>query len=799
MKNDAEASAAILNMDFNKIIEQSPIAFYTCDNRGLITYYNSAAVLLWGRKPNLGKDFWCGAYEIHYPDGTPMSLEEHPAVKAIKTGGFTEKVEVRISRPDGSYKNLIVFPQLQLDENKELAGAAFTLIETSQKETEHIRQATLSTIVESSDDAIVSKDLNGIITSWNAGAKRIFGYSEVEIVGKSITTIIPKNRLHEEEEILKNIRSGRRVDHMETIRIDKWGKKIPISVTVSPIKNALGEVVGASKVARNISDKLRGEEKQAMLSAIVESSDDAIISKNLNGIIMSWNRGAEKIFGYSEDEAVGRSIKMLIPEERLSEEDVILNKIRKGEKVDHFETVRRHKSGKRISISITVSPIKDSRGNIIGASKVARDITLQVQSQEALERYTHNLEILNSIGKSISENLDYKDILQRVTDITTKLSGAAFGAFFYNSMEEDKNNFKLFTISGAPVNAVEDLDLSPNNSMFLPTFKNKQVIRMNNLHHHDLGEENFSLRKFLKVPFEVISYMAIPVVAKSGEVMGALIYGHPEEGKFKVEHEQLVINIAAQAAISLDNSRLFEQVKSLSDKKDEFIALASHELKTPLTTIKGYLQVLSKHELDKTKGMFVNRALYQVEKLNTLVENILNMSRIEKGRLEFNLEVFDLRKMLQDTVDTFQWSAETHKVIASLGEIRAYIQGDKQRIEQAVLNFLTNAIKYSPRADTVYLNLSISNEEVRVSVKDEGIGLTPGQQEQLFTRFYRAEDTKGINGLGLGLYLTKQIIDRHNGSIDVSSVYGKGSEFSFTLPLIKKEIENRKAVLRSSS
>ncbi|HSI68690.1 MAG TPA: PAS domain S-box protein, partial [Gillisia sp.] len=660
MEYNTEPSPGIPTADLEHLLNNAPVAFYICNGEGVITYFNNAAAQLWGRKPVEGKDHWCGAWKMFFPDGTPMEFEDSPAAKAIKSGRHPVETEVRIARPDGTYKNILVLPQVRHDNSGKVYEAAFTLVDISRTDADQIKQATLSAIVESSDDAIVSKDLNGIITSWNAGAERIFGYTEAEILGRSITCLIPEDRLQEEKEILRTIRNGWRVDHIETIRIDKNGREIPISVTVSPVKNALGEVVGASKVARNISDRLKVEEKQAMLSAIVESSDDAIISKNLDGIIMSWNPGAEAIFGYSEAEIVGKPVTMLIPEERLQEEKVILDKIRKDEKLDHFVTERKRKSGENITVSITVSPIKDGRGNVIGASKVARDITSHVQAQEILAKYTRSLEVLNTVGKSITENLDLKGILQRVTDVTTNLTGAAFGAFFYNTVDEEGKGFRLFTLSGLPKSAAEGLGMPRHTEMFLPTFVDKKVVRLDDIHNHSAYGKNAPHAGLPKGHFNVTSYMAIPVVSKTGDVIGGLLYGHPEKGKFTEEHEQLVLNIAAQAAVSLDNSRLFEQVKSLSDKKDEFIALASHELKTPLTTIKGYLQVLSKQEADLTRGLFVKKALNQVEKLNTLVEDILNMSRIENGRLEFNLEVFDLKEMLEDIIETFSYSVQTH-------------------------------------------------------------------------------------------------------------------------------------------
>ena len=770
-------------MNFRQMFDDSALAYYSCDAAGKITYYNKSAALLWGRNPVIDKELWCGSWKTFYPDGTIMPPEESPAAKTLKTGHQVEKNEMRIQCPDGSFKTLLVFPQLQLNEKKEVIGALVTLVDITAQQRDYIKQSTLSAIVQSSDDAIVSKNLEGMITSWNSGAERIFGYTEKEALGKSITMIIPKDRLSEETHILSNIRAGNRIDHIETIRLDKYGREIPISVTVSPLKDSFGNVIGASKVARDIRDKLQVEEKQAMLSAIVESSDDAIVSKDLNGIIMSWNRGAEEIFGYREEEVIGKSITILIPKERLQEEDHILSKIISGNKIDHFETKRKRKSGEEIPVSITVSPIKDSRGRIIGASKVARDISAQVESQVAMERYIKNLETLNTVGKSISEKLEVEGILQRVTDATTNFTGAAYGAFFYNNINDKKGDFRLFSLSGISKKTFDEMHKLPHSALFEPTFVNKQVVRINDIskYYGDEEIESGSATRLKNPPMR--SYMSVPVISKSGTVIGGLQFGHPDADAFTAEHELMVVNIASQAAVSLDNSKLFEQVKTLSAKKDEFIALASHELKTPLTTIKGYLQILSKKEQDEMSNLFLGKSLNQVDKLNALVEDLLNMSRIESGQLNFKVEEFDLKEMLQDIIGTFSYSSQTHRILESLGDAPVIIRGDQQRIEQVILNLLTNAVKYSPGADKVYVHLDVTGPNATIRVKDEGIGLTESQKNQLFTRFYRAEGTEGISGLGLGLYLTKQIIDRHKGIIGVNSDYGKGSEFYFSLPM----------------
>ncbi|WP_303831624.1 PAS domain-containing hybrid sensor histidine kinase/response regulator [Asticcacaulis taihuensis] len=242
----------------------------------------------------------------------------------------------------------------------------------------------LAAIIDSSDDAIVAKTLDGIITAWNRSAERIFGFSAGEAVGQHISLIIPEDRLDEEYIILGKVKAGHRVDHFETIRRAKDGTLIDITLTVSPILADDGRIIGASKVARDIRTAKSAERLSAYLAAIIESSDDAIVSKNLDGMITSWNPSAERIFGYSAEEAIGKHISLIIPQDMIDEEYAILGRVKAGERVDHFETIRRAKNGDLLNISLTVSPIRDGAGRIVGASKVARNITEQKRTIQAL-------------------------------------------------------------------------------------------------------------------------------------------------------------------------------------------------------------------------------------------------------------------------------------------------------------------------------------------------------------------------------------------------------------------------------
>ena len=235
--------------------------------------------------------------------------------------------------------------------------------------------ARLAAVVASSDDAIISKNLRGIITSWNKGAEELFGYVEDEVLGRSVTLLIPDDRAEEEPEILKRLARGETIDHLETIRRHKSGRLLDVSLSIAPLYNDDGFVVGASKTARDTTRQHQTEIDLARLAAIIESSSDAIISKDLNGIIQSWNPGAQQIFGYTAEEVIGQPVTILMPQDRVDEEPGILGRIRRGEKVNHYETVRQHKDGTLIDISLNVSPVYDAHGKVVGASKIARDIT----------------------------------------------------------------------------------------------------------------------------------------------------------------------------------------------------------------------------------------------------------------------------------------------------------------------------------------------------------------------------------------------------------------------------------------
>jgi PAS domain S-box-containing protein len=244
----------------------------------------------------------------------------------------------------------------------------------------------LTAIIESSEDAIISADAQGRIQSWNPAAVRMFGYAPGEVIGKPATWFIPSERRAEEEALLNRIRSGERIENYEAQRLRKDGTLVEVSVSMSAIKSFAGGIVGASMILRDITQAKRMENADSLLAAIVESSDDAIVSKNLDGFITSWNQGAVRMFGYLPEEVIGKSILLLIPAELHQEEARILSQLRAGKRIEHYETTRVRKDGSLVDVSLTISPVRNAKGQIIGASKIARDVSQRKRSEEALRR-----------------------------------------------------------------------------------------------------------------------------------------------------------------------------------------------------------------------------------------------------------------------------------------------------------------------------------------------------------------------------------------------------------------------------
>ncbi|HZS11549.1 MAG TPA: PAS domain S-box protein [Nitrospirales bacterium] len=374
------------------VINSLPAAVYTTDAYGRITSFNHAAVTFSGRVPQLGTDSWCVSWKLYRPDGTPLPHEECPMAIALKEGRPIRGAEAIAERPDGTRVHFEPYPTPLFDRTGKLLGAVNMLVDITQrkKAEDAVRRAEqeLRDFVEQASVGMHWVGSDGIILWANQAELDMLGYAHDAYVGHHIA------EFHADQQVIEDIL--RRLAHGEALqgypaRLRRNDGSIRDVLLNSNVLWDGGRFVHTRCFTFDITDRKRAEEANLRLAAIVESSDDAIIGTDLNSIIVSWNKGAERLYGYSAPEAIGRSVTMLFPPDSRDDETALMSRILLGQKIEHYETVRRRKDGRLLDISLTVSPITDSSGNVIGASKIARDITPRKQADEALRKSEQRL------------------------------------------------------------------------------------------------------------------------------------------------------------------------------------------------------------------------------------------------------------------------------------------------------------------------------------------------------------------------------------------------------------------------
>ena len=536
-----------------------------------------------------------------------------------------------------------------------------------------------------------------------------------------------------------------------------------------------------------------------VLNEIFNNAPCGLHSLDKNGMYIAINNTELEWLGYSYDEIVNKKkFTDLCPaSSREKFRRLFPEFIRTGSVKDvEFEMIK--KDGTILPVLINSKANYDVSGEFINTNTFVLNLTEVRIAEQQIQSKTRSLEILNSIGKSISEQLDLQTIIQNVTDATTKLTNAEFGAFFYNVINEQGETLMLYSLSGASREEFEKFGLPRNTELFHPTFTGEAVVRVDDITKDPRYGKNSPYHGMPDGHLPVVSYLAVPVISKSGNVIGGLFFGHSKKGVFTKEAEEMVTGVASQAAIAIDHAKLFEDLKKANEenkkllglareldiKKNEFISMASHELKTPLTSIKGYIQLLE--TLLRKRGdeahKYVAKTEKSIDRLQQLIEDLLDVSKIESGRLHFNMHNFNFSETLAEAIEEIHYTASTHWIITE-GEPHAIIHGDSNRILQVLINLLSNAIKYSPEADKIEIQTMKSDKELTISIKDFGIGISSEHHSKIFERFHRVSDASHFTGMGIGLYISHEIIKRHNGNIWVESKPGKGSTFYFTLPI----------------
>jgi PAS domain S-box-containing protein len=663
-------------------------------------------------------------------------------------------------------------------------------------------QLHLAAIVESSDDAIISKSLESIITSWNKGAEQIFGYTASEVVGRPITILIPPDRHYEEDQIIAQLKQGNRIEHYETVRMRKDGKEINISLTVSPIKDPSGKIIGASKIARDITDRKRAEQK------LQESRDRLNLTLRAAHLgDWSWDaasdlvtlseRGAE-IFGISvEQQLTWTEMRGLLHED---EQELARTEVERciAQRCDYDIEYRvwHQPTTQWRWVAAKGRAVYNGGGIATGMLGIVQDITERKQSREQLDEEREALKTINNLAQTLSGELDVEKLVQALTDAATEITGAQFGSFFYNVQDDRGASYMLYTLSGVPREHFAHFPMPRATDLFGPTFRGEGVIRIDDVKQDSRYGNNSPYYGMPKGHLPVTSYLAVPVISRSGEVIGGLFFGHSKPRVFTERHERIVTGLAGQAAIAMDNARLYEatlrarqEAETANRLKDEFLATVSHELRTPLNAILGWSRMLSSGKLDEPS---VARAVETIERnakaQGQIIEDILDVSRIITGKLRLEVAPVEIAEAIEAAVDALRPTADARgvRLQAVLETKPNLVLGDANRLQQIVWNLLSNAIKFTPKGGRVQVALSRINSHVEIQVSDTGQGISKKFLPYVFERFRQADSSpsRSYGGLGLGLAIVRHLVELHGGNVTADSPgEGEGSTFTVRLPL----------------
>jgi signal transduction histidine kinase/CHASE1-domain containing sensor protein len=425
--------------------------------------------------------------------------------------------------------------------------------------------------------------------------------------------------------------------------------------------------------------------------------------------------------------------------------------------------------------------------------------------EDAAKRFhdqAQTLAVVNRTGAQIAGELDLDRLVQHITDAGTALTRARFGAFFYNRLNQDGESYTLYALSGAPRDAFASFPMPRNTDVFGPTFRGEGIVRSADITADPRYGHNPPHNGMPPGHLPVRSYLAVPVKSRSGEVLGGLFFGHPEPNVFTEQAEHILSGIAAQAAIAIDNARLYGRVQELlaseraarteaervSGLKDEFLATLSHELRTPLNAVMGWAHMLSSGSLtDEHRTVAVETILRNARIQSKLIDDLLDMSRIISGRLRVEMSLVNLDDVVEAAVNVVKPTADAKRVQLSFEREPGLhsLWADGARLQQVLWNLLANAIKFTPALGRVAISVRRSGDDVELCVTDTGIGISAEFLPHVFERFRQGDGsfTRGHGGLGLGLSIARSLVEMHGGTIDAASAgVNRGSTFTLRFP-----------------
>lgn len=648
------------------------------------------------------------------------------------------------------------------DENNQRVGSICVLTDiTDRKQAEAaLRESEeqLRTLINAMPDAICFKDSRGAWLEANQAMLKVFEIGELDYQGKTDAEIAQLNSFYRDA-FLECERSDQEawkqgiLSHKEEVIPVADGSQIILDTLKVPLFNSDGSRKGLVVIGRDVTERKQVEEERLRLASIVESSDDAIIGKTLDGMILSWNAGAQRIYGYTAEEVKGRSISILILPHRQESELRLLEGIREGSSIDHYETVHLKKEGSMIYVSLTISPIKDAAGRITGVSTIARDVTDLKRVEDSLERLRHQNElILNSAGEGIC-GMDIRGNTTFINPAATKMLGYSIGELL---------GAPLTLILGANFLPQEGGDPQEGNADCLAPLL-YAAIADGSVHH---GKAVFWRKDGTSFPVE---YITTPI-QEQHDIKGAVL-------TFKDITER----------------------QGVERMKDEFISVVSHELRTPLTSIRGSLGLLANGLLEsypEKAGRMLEIAVSNTDRLVRLINDILDLERIQSGKVTMVEQWCNAADLTIAAGDAMATMADKAGVTLCVNPIPVQLWADPDRIFQVLTNLLSNALKFSPQGGKIWLSASLTSPgspdfldsetpQVQFQIKDQGRGIPRDKLESIFERFQQvdASDSRKKGGTGLGLAICRSIVEHHGGQIWVESVVGEGSSFYFTLPV----------------
>lgn len=627
----------------------------------------------------------------------------------------------------------------------------------------------LKTLINAMPDLVCFKDGSGRWLEANQAMLQLFELNSLEYQGKSDSelaelveqvqgTTLYRDALMTCQKSDEEAWYKKQLFQQEEMIPQPDGSCKVFDVIKIPLFNPNGHRKGLVILGRDITERKQTEMAYKRLAAIVESSEDAIIGKTIDGKILSWNQGAEQIYGYCEAEVQGKSLGLLTLPERAKEVPQILESIQSGGSIDHYETIHIRKDHQEIDVSLTISPIKDNQGNLIGISTISRDISYQKRIEKTLEQLRQQNElILDSAGEGIC-GLNREGKITFINPAAARMTGYTVRELLMSDWQKITQDVTLKT-SQQKLNSFcyQSLETQQTSQIFA-TLQDGRIRHVTN--------EVFWRQDGTCFPVE---YVSTPL-ANQGEIIGAVV-------TFKDITER----------------------QAMEKMKDEFISVVSHELRTPLTSIHGALGLLTSGLLDtqpeRGKRM-LEIAVNNTTRLVRLINDILDLERLQAGQINLDKKSCNLADLMIQAHNEMMAMAEKAGVNLLTKPLGVRLLAAPDRIIQMLTNLLSNALRFSNVNSSVWFNatlehhstLSRSSLEVLITVQDQGRGIPADKLETIFGRFQQvdASDSRQKGGTGLGLAICRSIVQQHGGQIWAESTLGEGSTFFVRLPILRE-------------